>query len=392
MAHLLLLLIYITFISLGLPDALLGSAWPNMHVDLNVPISYAGFISVTITVGTIISSIFSAKLNRKFGIYVVFFSVALTALALFGFSISTKFYMLILFAIPYGLGAGGIDSALNNYVAKHYKANHMSWLHSMWGIGFTVGPYVMGFVLTNNNPWNDGYKIISLIQVCILVILILSIPLWRKQMKINEEEGLTEEKVTFKEVFKTKGVLVLLITFFCYCALEQTTALWATTYLVEKINIDANTAAYFASLFCIGITVGRVINGFIAMKLKDRQMIRIGIGIILMGIILVLINVNTFISYAGFVLIGIGCAPIYPSVIHSIPRYFGKISSTLIGVAMASAYLGVMVMPPLFGVIAQYVTVNILPFYLLGLLIILYFGHEILLKKVKISYDFKMED
>lgn len=392
MAHLLLLLIYLTFISLGLPDALLGSAWPNMHVDLNVPISYAGFISVTITVGTIISSIFSAKLNRKFGIYVVFFSVALTALALFGFSISTKFYMLILFAIPYGLGAGGIDSALNNYVAKHYKANHMSWLHSMWGIGFTVGPYVMGFVLTNNNPWNDGYKIISLIQVCILVILMLSIPLWRKQMKINEEEGLTEEKVTFKEVFKTKGVLVLLITFFCYCALEQTTALWATTYLVEKINIDANTAAYFASLFCIGITVGRVINGFIAMKLKDRQMIRIGIGIILMGIILVLINVNTFISYAGFVLIGIGCAPIYPSVIHSIPRYFGKISSTLIGVAMASAYLGVMVMPPLFGVIAQYVTVNILPFYLLGLLIILYFGHEILLKKVKISYDFKMED
>lgn len=392
MAHLLLLLIYLTFISLGLPDALLGSAWPNMHVDLNVPISYAGFISVTITVGTIISSIFSAKLNRKFGIYVVFFSVALTALALFGFSISTKFYMLILFAIPYGLGAGGIDSALNNYVAKHYKANHMSWLHSMWGIGFTVGPYVMGFVLTNNNPWNDGYKIISLIQVCILVILMLSIPLWRKQMKINEEEGVTEEKVTFKEVFKTKGVLVLLITFFCYCALEQTTALWATTYLVEKINIDANTAAYFASLFCIGITVGRVINGFIAMKLKDRQMIRIGIGIILMGIILVLINVNTFISYAGFVLIGIGCAPIFPSVIHSIPRYFGKISSTLIGVAMASAYLGVMVMPPLFGVIAQYVTVNILPFYLLGLLIILYFGHEILLKKVKISYDFKMED
>ena len=392
MAHLLLLLIYLTFISLGLPDALLGSAWPNMHVDLNVPISYAGFISVTITVGTIISSIFSAKLNRKFGIYVVFFSVALTALALFGFSISTKFYMLILFAIPYGLGAGGIDSALNNYVAKHYKANHMSWLHSMWGIGFTVGPYVMGFVLTNNNPWNDGYKIISLIQVCILVILMLSIPLWRKQMKINEEEGVTEEKVTFKEVFKTKGVLVLLITFFCYCALEQTTALWATTYLVEKINIDANTAAYFASLFCIGITVGRVINGFIAMKLKDRQMIRIGIGIILIGIILVLINVNTFISYAGFVLIGIGCAPIFPSVIHSIPRYFGKISSTLIGVAMASAYLGVMVMPPLFGVIAQYITVNILPFYLLGLLIILCFGHEILLKKVKISYDFKMED
>ena len=326
MAHILLLLIYLTFISLGLPDALLGSAWPNIHQDLNVPISYAGIITFIMVSGTIISSLFSAKLNNKLGIKVVFVSVFLTAIALLGFSISTKFYMLCLFSIPYGLGAGGIDSTLNNYVATHYKAKHMSWLHSMWGIGFTVGPYAMGFALTNNKPWNDGYLYISIIQFSILAVLLLTSPLWKKQ---TAREDIVEEVETkalsFKEIFSIKGVLILLITFFCYISLEQTTSLWATTYLVENNKIDENIAAYFASLFCIGITVGRIINGFIAMKLKDKQMIRLGIAIIFIGIMLIIFNVNPILTYGGFILIGLGCAPVYPSIMHSIPDYFGKI-------------------------------------------------------------------
>ena len=384
MAHLLLLLIYLTFISLGLPDALLGSAWPNMHVDLNVPVSYAGFITAIITIGTIVSSLFSAKLNKRLGIGVVFISVFLTAIALFGFFLSTKFYMLCLFAIPYGLGAGGIDSTLNNYVATHYKAKHMSWLHSMWGIGFTVGPYAMGFALTNNQPWNNGYLYISIIQFTIFLILVLSSPLWKKQTSNLEEVETTTTKTTsFKDIFKIKGVIILLISFFCYCALEQTTALWATTYLVSETNIDADTGAYFASLFCIGITLGRIINGFIAMKLKDKQMIRMGIFIILVGIILIVCNFHKISTFGGFILIGLGCAPIYPSIIHSIPKYFGvEVSGSLIGISMAGAYCGVLLMPPLFGLITQFISVSILPYYLLIFLIILFIGHEILLKKL----------
>ena len=384
MAHLLLLLIYLTFISLGLPDALLGSAWPNMHVDLNVPVSYAGFITAIITIGTIVSSLFSAKLNKRLGIGVVFISVFLTAIALFGFFLSTKFYMLCLFAIPYGLGAGGIDSTLNNYVATHYKAKHMSWLHSMWGIGFTVGPYAMGFALTNNQPWNNGYLYISIIQFTIFLILILSSPLWKKQTENLEEVETTTTKTTsFKDIFKIKGVIILLISFFCYCALEQTTALWATTFLVSETNIDADTGAYFASLFCIGITLGRIINGFIAMKLKDKQMIRMGIFIILVGIILIVCNFHEISTFSGFILIGLGCAPIYPSIIHSIPKYFGvEVSGSLIGISMAGAYCGVLLMPPLFGLITQFISVSILPYYLLIFLIILFIGHEILLKKL----------
>lgn len=384
MAHLLLLLIYLTFISLGLPDALLGSAWPNMHVDLNVPVSYAGFITAIITIGTIVSSLFSAKLNKRLGIGVVFISVFLTAIALFGFFLSTKFYMLCLFAIPYGLGAGGIDSTLNNYVATHYKAKHMSWLHSMWGIGFTVGPYAMGFALTNNQPWNNGYLYISIIQFTIFLILVLSSPLWKKQTSNLEEVETTTTKTTsFKDIFKIKGVIILLISFFCYCALEQTTALWATTYLVSETNIDADTGAYFASLFCIGITLGRIINGFIAMKLKDKQMIRMGIFIILVGIILIVCNFHEISTFSGFILIGLGCAPIYPSIIHSIPKYFGvEVSGSLIGISMAGAYCGVLLMPPLFGLITQFISVSILPYYLLTFLIVLFIGHEILLKKL----------
>ena len=383
MAHLLLFLIYLTFISLGLPDSLLGSAWPVMHQDLKIPVYYAGIITAIICMFTILASLLSAKLTKKVGTgIVVVFSVFLTAFALLGFSLSNKFYMLIIFAIPYGFGAGGIDAAINNYAALNYKAKHMSWLHAMWGVGTIVGPYAMGYALTNNLPWNNGYLYISIIQFSLLVILIFSLPLWNKGKKEEKQEM---KVLSLKEILNIKGIIILLVVFFSYCALEQTSILWASSYLVENNNIDVNVAATLASLFCIGITVGRFISGFIAIKLKDKDMIRLGLSVISLGIILLAINISNITSCIGFVLIGLGCAPIYPSVIHSTPIYFGKdISQSLIGVQMAGAYIGTLLMPPLFGVIADFISVKLLPFYLLIFLMVMFVGHEILLKKLNV--------
>ena len=385
MIHLLLLLIYLSFISLGLPDSLLGSAWPEIHQKINVPISYAGILTATSCMFTIVSSLLSAKLTKKFGTgLVIVFSTFLTAFALMGFCLSNSFILLVLFSIPYGLGAGGIDAALNNYVAVHFKAKHMSWLHAMWGIGATIGPYVMGFVLTNNNPYNEGYLIISIIQFVLMFILMLSLPLWKK-MKTEETDEKEMKVLNFKEIFNIKGVLIVIITFFCYCALEQTAMFWASTYLVENNKIDIATAALLASLVCIGITVGRIINGFIAMKLKDKDMIRIGTSIIFIGVLFLILDINNVVTYIGFILIGLGCSPIYPSIIHSTPTYFGEdVSQSLIGVQMAGAYIGVLLMPPLFGVIADFVSIKLLPFYLLFFLVVLIVCHERLLRIIKI--------
>ena len=384
MIHLLLLLIYLSFISLGLPDSLLGSAWPEIHQKINVPISYAGILTATSCMFTIVSSLLSAKLTKKFGTgLVIVFSTFLTAFALMGFCLSNSFILLVLFSIPYGLGAGGIDAALNNYVAVHFKAKHMSWLHAMWGIGATIGPYVMGFVLTNNNPYNEGYLIISIIQFVLMFILMLSLPLWKK-MKTEETDEKEMKVLNFKEIFNIKGVLIVIITFFCYCALEQTAMFWASTYLVENNKIDIATAALLASLVCIGITVGRIINGFIAMKLKDKDMIRIGTSIIFIGVLFLILDINNVVTYIGFILIGLGCSPIYPSIIHSTPTYFGEdVSQSLIGVQMAGAYIGVLLMPPLFGVIADFVSIKLLPFYLLFFLVVLIVCHERLLRIIK---------
>ena len=393
--NLLLVVIYLAFISLGLPDALLGSAWPKMYVEFNAPISYAGIISMIISAGTVVSSLQSDRLTKKLGTGVVSaISVALTAIALFGFSISHNFISLCLWAVPYGLGAGSIDAALNNYVALHYKSNHMSWLHCMWGIGATIGPYIMGLVLTNNLPWNYGYRTISIIQMFLTAIIIFSLPLWKKENTENinaknSKEDIknqnSEKPLSIIEVLNIPGAKELMISFFCYSAVEQTTMLWASSYLNIGRDVLAETAATFGAMFCIGITIGRGINGFIAMKLNDSQMIHMGQVIVLLGIIIMLLPFNSIFAIAGLSLVGLGCAPIYPCIIHSTPTLFGADKSqAIIGMQMAFAYTANCLMPPLFGVIANSVSIKLLPYYILFFLTVMIIMYEKLLHRKSI--------
>lgn len=378
----LLAIIYLSFISLGLPDALLGAAWPNMYPQFQVPISYAGIISMIIALGTIISSLQSDRLTRKFGTgKVTAVSVGITALALWGFSISHSFILLCLWAIPYGLGAGSVDASLNNYVALHYSSKHMSWLHCMWGIGATLGPYIMGAVLTGGATWNTGYRIISVLQIALTAVLIFSLPKWKGQ-NTSSGETVHGKALSLKEILAIPGAKAVMICFFCYCAIESTTMLWASSYLHLSKGVDAKTAASFAGMFCIGITIGRGINGFIAIKLKDRQMIRMGQAIILTGIIVMILPFGKTVSLIGFSLIGLGCAPVYPCIIHSTPSHFGaERSQAIIGVQMASAYVGTCLMPPLFGLIANHISIRLLPVYLLILLALMVYMHELLERK-----------
>ena len=387
MGSLLLALIYICFISLGLPDSLLGSAWPVLHSEISVPVSYAGIISITITLGTILSSLFSDKLLHKFGAgLVTAVSVTTTALCLFGFSISTQFWMLIVWAIPFGLGAGGVDAILNNYVALNYKAQHMSWLHCMWGVGASVSPYIMSFSLLKLEDWSGGYLIVSIIQAVLSAIIFISIPLWKKgSVKDELTEKKTETKsLSFKEIFSIKGAIPCFLMFFSYCALEVTASLWASTYLVQNWSFSPESAAGYASMFYIGVTLGRLINGFLAMKLCDKILIRMGSLIIAIGIALMLIPLHSTLVLVGFTVIGLGCAPIYPCIIHMTPNVFGKDKSqAMIGVQIAFAYIGIMAMPPLFGVIAENISVSILPFYLFLFLALMFIMHELVIKNKK---------
>mgnify|MGYP004521246095 FL=1 len=378
----LLAIIYLSFISLGLPDALLGAAWPNMYPQFQVPVSYAGIISMIIALGTIISSLQSDRLTRKFGTgKVTAVSVGITALALWGFSISHSFILLCLWAIPYGLGAGSVDASLNNYVALHYSSKHMSWLHCMWGIGATLGPYIMGAVLTDGATWNTGYRIISVLQIVLTAVLVFSLPKWKGQ-NTSSGETVHGKALSLKEILAIPGAKAVMICFFCYCAIESTTMLWASSYLHLSKGVDAKTAASFAGMFCIGITIGRGINGFIAMKLKDCQMIRMGQAIILTGIIVMILPFGKTVSLIGFSLIGLGCAPVYPCIIHSTPSHFGaERSQAIIGVQMASAYVGTCLMPPLFGLIANHISIRLLPIYLLILLALMVYMHELLERK-----------
>ena len=281
MIHLLLAVIYVSFISLGLPDSLLGAAWPSIYQGLRVPVSYSGVIFCIISVGTVISSLQSDRLTRKFGAGgVTAISVAMTAAALFGFSASNSFWALCLWAIPYGLGAGSVDTALNNYVALHFASRHMSWLHCMWGIGASVGPYIMGAALTRGAGWQMGYRIISGMQVVLTIMIVLSLPLWKAKTTADagEQEAAPAKALTLKQIFRIPGVKEVLVTFFCYCSLEQTTSLWASSYLVLNRGISPETAASFASLFFLGITAGRALCGFLTLKLNDAQMVRMGLA------------------------------------------------------------------------------------------------------------------
>lgn len=367
---LLLALIYLAFISLGLPDSLLGAGWPAIHSEIDVPVSYMGIISMTISGGTIVSSLFSDKLTRKLSTrIVVVVSVFLTAVALFGFSVSTEFWMLIVFAVPYGLGAGAIDAALNNYIAIHYASKHMSWLHCFWGVGTIVSPFVMSYALANST-WHDGYRIVGVIQLIIAVILLATLPVW----KVNKNSIVNEQKsVGLVGALKIKGVPFLLIGFFAYCAAEATAMGWASTYFSEVKNMSAEQASLFASLFYIGITAGRFASGFIMDKLGDRKMIIIGTCILFCGIISLTIPVDNFIlPMTGFIVIGLGCAPIYPCIIHSTPYNFGEENSgAIIGIQMASAYVGSTFVPPIFGVLGNRLGFEIMSFYLAAFFILM---------------------
>lgn len=386
MFHLLLAVIYLSFISLGLPDSLLGSAWPTIYQEFNVPVSYAGIVFMIISAGTIVSSLQSDRLTKWLSTgKVTAISVLTTAVALWGFSVSSEYWMLVLWAIPYGLGAGSVDASLNNYVALHYKSRHMSWLHCMWGIGASAGPYIMSYVMTFGGSWNTGYLVISVIQAVLTAILFVTLPLW-KTGSSNDASEVVEEKskpLTLREIIKIPGVKQIMLMFFCYCALEQTAGLWASSYLVLKYNIDTETAASYGSLFFIGITVGRAISGFITMKLNDNQMIRLGQIIVLIGIAMMCLPLGYEIALAGLVTIGLGCAPIYPCVIHSTPDNFGKEKSqAIIGVQMASAYAGNVLMPPLFGIIANNISVGLFPIYIFVILAVMIAMHTMLKRKV----------
>lgn len=387
MFQLLLMIIYFAFISLGLPDSLLGSAWPAMYHEFSVPVSYAGGISMIIAAGTIVSSLQSDRLTKRFGTgKVTTVSVLMTAVALFGFSVSHSYAALCLWAVPYGLGAGSVDASLNNYVALHYASRHMSWLHCMWGVGASLGPYIMGYALTGGQGWNMGYRYIATLQIVLTVILMFSLPLWKKQG--TDDTGRADGKRTpkplsLRQIIKIPGAKEIMITFFCYCALEQTAGLWASSYLVLRQGLPAETAAGFASLFFIGITAGRAFSGFLTMKLNDTQMIRLGQGFILLGILLLLLPFGRVSALAGLIFTGLGCAPVYPSVIHSTPEHFGADKSqAMIGVQMASAYVGTCFMPPVFGFIANHIGVSLFPVYLLAILVLMVTMHEKMLSAV----------
>ncbi|MBR0164005.1 MAG: MFS transporter [Lachnospiraceae bacterium] len=376
MIHILLVIIYLAFISLGLPDSLLGSAWPVIHTEFDVPVSYAGAVSMIIAAGTIISSLLSDQLTRKLGTgRVTFISVGMTAAALFGFSVSGTYRMLLLWAIPYGLGAGSVDAALNNYVALHYASRHMSWLHCFWGVGASIGPVIMGAAITRGMGWHGGYRIIGILQIILTAMLVFSLPLWKDSGEEKKEDGAAP--LSLRRIIGIPGAKSVMVCFFCYCALEQTTGLWASTFLVLRWNVSAEQAATLAGLFFIGITTGRAVSGFATFKFNDAQMVRIGQGIMLAGIIIMLLPISRTLAMAGFVAIGVGCAPVYPSLIHSTPEHFGADKSqAIIGVQMASAYLGTCLMPPLFGVLANTLSVGLMPFYLLALLALMIVTHE----------------
>ncbi len=384
---LLIAVIYISFIGLGLPDSLLGSAWPVMREQFGVPEGWASIISIIIGMGTILSSLMSDRLTSRFGAGVVTaVSIAVTAAALFLFSVSTEFWMLALFAVPYGLGAGGVDAALNNYVALNLKSRHMSWLHCMWGVGASVSPYIMGFALAGGDGWNGGYLIVGIVQSAITLFVALSLPLWKKcarpVARAEGGEASPRRPLGFGQVFAIRGAATYFICFFCYCAVEQTSMLWASSYMIAHNGFSKELASMFGSLFFIGITAGRALNGFLTIKFSDKLLIRCGSALIVVGVALTAVPAG-WATAAGFVLTGLGCAPVYPCIIHSTPALFGaENSQAVVGMEMAFAYIGGLA-SPLFGALLGAMPITILPAYVGVFLVLMIVMHEISVKLAK---------
>jgi fucose permease len=386
MLILLLIIIYIAFISLGLPDSMMGAAWPAMYEGLGVQLSYAGIISMIISCGTILSSFFSGKIIRKLGTgLVTAVSVSMTALAMLGVAVAQDFLWFCICAIPLGLGAGSVDAALNNYVALHYKAMHMSWLHCFWGVGASLGPYIISLYLNDENGWIRGFRIVAVIQFTLAAVLFAALPLWKKASSLQYNENVSSDRpLEFKEILKIKGTGYALTAFFCYCSIEATTGLWGSTFLVNAHGIPPATAAKWVSLFYIGITAGRFISGFISMKMDGRKMIRVGQIMIIAGILLLIIPISDITLLLGFFTVGLGCAPIYPSMIHLTPQNFGaENSQSVIGMQMACAYVGSTFMPPLFGLIAQHINAEWYPVYISIFIVLMIIASENLNKTIK---------
>lgn len=375
MIHLLLAIIYISFISLGLPDGLLGSAWPSMYEGFGVPVSYAGIVTMIISGGTILSALLSERTVNRLGTgLVTAISVAMTACALFCFSLCGQYWQLCLCAVPYGLGAGGVDAALNNFVAVHYKSRHMSWLHCFWGVGCSAGPYIMSYCLTNGLTWNKGYFTVFIIQLVLTAILVFSLPLWKKKAEEKAPAAAEKkpERLGIRKTLAIKGVKETVTAFLCYCAIEQTTGLWAVSYIVLEKGVSADEAAGWGAIFYLGITIGRFLNGFLTEKFSDRQLIRAGCCVIAAGVAVMLLPLGNIGAIAGLSLIGLGCAPVYPCLIHSTPERFGaERSQAVIGMQMACAYAGSTFMPPLFGIIANNISIALLPYFLTVLLAVM---------------------
>ncbi len=386
MFSLLLAVIYLAFISLGLPDAVLGSAWPIMSESYGTSVSSMGIVTMIIAAGTIISSLQSDRLQRKIGVYrITVCSVACTAVALLGFALSPSLWMLCLWAVPYGLGAGSVDAALNGYVALHFESKYMSWLHCMWGLGATLGPYIMGLALTGGYSYRVGYGLLCGIQLFLSVLLFCSKPAWHADGAPPQPTAqATAKALTLRQIFCIRGVKQVAIAFFCFCASEQTTGLWASSYLVYHHGVDATVAAGFTALFYLGITVGRGINGFVAMKCTDTQMIRGGTCIMAFGVLVLLLPLGAVSAFVGIALIGLGSSPVYPCIIHATPQNFGaEHAPAITGVQMASAYMGNMLMPALFGVIGKQVSFALYPVYIGALLLAMAVLYEQLLRKTK---------
>lgn len=386
MGSMLLALIYLSFIGLGLPDSLLGSSWPVVHLEMGVPMSYAGIVSSVIFAGTVTTSLFSGKLLYRFGTgTITAVSMALAALGLLGFSFSSRFWMLILFGIPYGLGAGGVDSVLNNYVALHYKPQHMSWLHCMWGVGASISPSIMSFALIRLDSWSHGYLIVFILQAILSVVLFFSLPVWkREEQRAVQEDHIDTRPVSFRRIFKIPGAIACFLMFFSSCSLEMTTTLWTSSYLVQHWGYPEKLAAGFASMFYLGITFGRFVNGFLAMKAGDHTLVRLGLSLILVGIIFVFLPFHSVCSLIGFLIIGLGSAPVYPCIIHMTPATFGPENSQgMVGIQMAFAYMGFLITPPVFGVLAGAVSISLLPVFLLGLLALTTTTYVLMVQKQK---------
>ena len=367
----LLMMIYLSFISLGLPDSMLGSAWPAMNVSLNAPLWGAGLVQMLISFCTIISSLNSAKLIRRFGTgKLTAISVATTALALLGFSLAKNYAFLLLMAVPLGLGAGAVDAGLNNYVALHCEAKHMSWLHCFWGVGTIIGPMILSAVLRVGGSWATGYRAVGLIQCAVSALLFATLGMWKRGNIQQEEYG--AKALSVWEVLSLPGAKAGMVTFLCYCAVESTLGLWGATYISQVRGVDEATAASFGAMFYIGITVGRAISGFMAMKLLPKQMVRVGQALLALGCIFMMIPAGSTLSGIGLVVCGLGCAPIYPNIIQDTPVNYGaENSQAAIGVQMAFAYVGSTFLPSIFGALAGVGGYGLLPYFAISICVLM---------------------